>query len=92
MLPASGASWRLCVRGGGGHDLLTLSPVLELGGVAAAPIGLVGWVGLGRVGVGLGWVCACRCEALPWPPSTCLAAAPSAPLAPALCTPLAPTP
>lgn len=49
MLPADGASWRLCVRGGGGHDLLTVSPVLELGGVAAAPVGLV----RGRQGVGM---------------------------------------
>ena len=40
---AHGDSWRLTVRGGGGHDLLTISPVLESADrqVAVAPIGLV---------------------------------------------------
>ena len=53
LLSAVGESWRLAVRGGGGHDLLTLSPVLQAadstGGscVAAAPIGLVNLLNCG---------------------------------------------
>lgn len=33
MLSAEGEGWHLSVRGGGGHDLLTISPVC--GGIAA---------------------------------------------------------
>jgi hypothetical protein len=55
VLESRSDSWSLSVRGGGGHDLLTVSPVLELGGGSdgeraacggsrpqgVAPIGLV---------------------------------------------------
>lgn len=64
---AAGDSWRLSVRGGGGHDLLTLSPLLEspssgVGGgvegggaeegVAVAPIGLTNLMNSGGAVLG----------------------------------------
>ena len=49
MLAEEDDSWQLSVRGGGGHDLLTVSPLLESGacGVAVAPIGLVSMMNAG---------------------------------------------
>lgn len=58
MLEWQDGSWRLSVRGSGGHDLLTLSPVLALGGsepaahgsgrpLEVAPIGLVNMMNAG---------------------------------------------
>ncbi|PRW56188.1 raffinose synthase [Chlorella sorokiniana] len=46
---AEGKGWRRSVRGGGGHDLLTISPVLESEacGAAAAPIGLCNMLNAG---------------------------------------------
>ena len=49
MLAAQDDSWQLRVRGGGGHDLLTVSPLLESAacGVAVAPIGLTNMMNAG---------------------------------------------
>ena len=49
MLAAQDDSWQLRVRGGGGHDLLTVSPLLESAacGLAVAPIGLVNMMNAG---------------------------------------------
>ena len=54
---AAGEGIPISVAGGGGSDLVTLSPVAQAGGILLAPIGLVGMLNSG--GAVLRWVGGC---------------------------------
>lgn len=53
-LVAAGEGISISVAGGGGSDVVTLSPVAQAGGIMLAPVGLVGMLNAG--GAVLRWV------------------------------------